>query len=310
MNNLLNHIIEFLTFYYKADIPVERLKKKYAHPESKFMNIDGMQVHYRDEGKKDHATPLVLIHGTSSSLHTWDACVEQWKGNRRVIRFDLPGFGFTGPNPNKDYSLDAYVSFVIKVLNELDVNTFFIAGNSWGGAIAWLTALKHPQRVRKLILLNSDTNSYFKLGKGALGFSLVMKLGSNKLFRPILRYCTPDWSIRQSVKGVYYDHAKIKPATYELYKDLTLSQGNREGLIGRLTTPYTTYINQLKDITTPTLVIWGRHDGVVPVEIAEIFRKGLPNNKTIILENTGHIPMEENPEIIAPMVEDFINLPE
>jgi pimeloyl-ACP methyl ester carboxylesterase len=303
---MIKDLLHALVGFYTPDVPAEKLRKKYAHPESKYMDIDGMQVHYRDEGDKNDTIPLVLIHGTASSLHTWDACVDVWKKSRRVIRFDMPGFGLTGPNPSKNYTLDYYVSFVIKALDKLGVNTFYIAGSSWGGAITWVTALKHPNRVKKMIILNSDTNAYFKLGKGAVGFNLIIKLGSNPFLRFFPRYFTPPASITQSVKGVYYDRSKIKPETYELYKDFTLREGNREALIGRLTTPYTNYINQLKDIKTPTLVIWGRHDGVVPVEIAEIFRKGLPNNKTVILENSGHIPMEENPEIVAPMIEEFI----
>jgi pimeloyl-ACP methyl ester carboxylesterase len=303
---MLRTILDLLTFSFKADIPAEKLRKKYAHPESKYMQVDSMQVHYRDEGNKNDLVPLVLIHGTSSSLHTWDACTDVWKRTRRVIRFDLPGFGLTGPNPSKEYSLDYYAAFVIKMLDNLKVNSCYLAGNSWGGAITWYTAMRYPLRVKKMILLNSDINAPFKLGKGALGFKLAIKLGKNSFLRFIPRYLTPEITIQQSVNGVYHDKSKIKPSTYELYRDLTLREGNRDSLICRLTTPFTNYINEIKNINTPTLVIWGRYDAIVPVHIAEIFKNGLPNNKTVILENSGHIPMEENPEIVAPLIEDFI----
>lgn len=303
---MMKPLIELLTFSFKADIPAEKLKKKYAHPESKYVEIDGMQVHYRDEGSRLDQNPLVLIHGTASSLHTWDACTDVWKQTRRVVRFDLPGFGLTGPNPSNQYSLDYYASFVIKMLDYLKINTCYLAGNSWGGAVTWYTTLRHPLRVKKMILLNSDTNSYFKLGKGATGFQLIINLGAYPILRNFPRYMTPEFTIKQSVDGVYYDRSRIKPSIYELYRDLTLREGNRDSLMRRLRTPYTNYISELKNIKTPALVIWGRHDGVVPVEIAEIFRKGLPNNKTVIIENSGHIPMEENPEIVAPMIEEFI----
>ena len=91
------------------DIPVENLKKEYANEQSKFMDVNELQVHYREEGK---GFPIVLIHGTASSLHTWNAWAKELKKTNRVIRLDLPAFGITGPNKDADYSIKGYTTFL------------------------------------------------------------------------------------------------------------------------------------------------------------------------------------------------------
>ena len=87
----------FIVFTWAPDRPVEDLKARWAPPPSVFIEIGGLSVHLRDEGPRDDTEPIVLLHGTSSSLHTWEGWVQGLKSQRRVIRFDLPGFGLTGP---------------------------------------------------------------------------------------------------------------------------------------------------------------------------------------------------------------------
>ena len=94
------------------DRPVDQLKAEWAPVPSQFLGVAGMQVHLRDEGVRDDPTPIVLLHGTSSSLHTWDGWVAALAGERRVIRVDLPGFGLTGPTPDGDYTIANYVRFM------------------------------------------------------------------------------------------------------------------------------------------------------------------------------------------------------
>ena len=123
------------------DQPVSALAPRWAQAPSQFVPVGTMLVHLRDEGPRDDPAPIVLLHGTSDSLHTWDGWSAALRGQRRVIRFDLPGFGLTGPHPQADYSIDAYVRFVLAVLDTLDVQTFVLGGNSLGGQIAGHVAL-------------------------------------------------------------------------------------------------------------------------------------------------------------------------
>ena len=114
-------MIVLFSVYAQRDIPVEKLKLKYAQSPSKFLPLMGMQVHYRDEGNPNDPTPLILIHGTSSSLNTWDSVVKiivsNPKNKKRIIRFDLPAFGLTGPNPENNYGGPYYINFVDSFLN-------------------------------------------------------------------------------------------------------------------------------------------------------------------------------------------------
>ncbi|MCX7679710.1 MAG: alpha/beta hydrolase, partial [Spirochaetes bacterium] len=136
----------------RPDIPVDKLKVQYAPPPSKFLNLSGLLVHYRDEGK---GFPVVLIHGTSSSLHTWDGWTKALISRYRVIRMDIPAFGLTGPTKERDYSPQAYVKFLEDFLNKLNISKFHLAGNSLGGLIAWNYALAYPQKVEKLVLIDA-----------------------------------------------------------------------------------------------------------------------------------------------------------
>src|SRR5512137_513167 len=89
-----------LALTWEPDRPVEALRARWAGPPSRFMDVEGQPVHYRDEGPRDDPAPIVLLHGTSASLHTWDGWAAALRGERRVVRMDLPGFGLTGPEPS------------------------------------------------------------------------------------------------------------------------------------------------------------------------------------------------------------------
>src|SRR6185295_15535152 len=101
------------------DRPVEELKARWAPPPSQFVDIAGMQVHLRDEGPREDLLPIVLLHGTGASLHTWQGWTDALKDKHRVIRYDMPGFGLTGPSPDGNYTIERYADVVVAVLDKL-----------------------------------------------------------------------------------------------------------------------------------------------------------------------------------------------
>src|SRR5215813_3921746 len=111
---------------------VAELQARWAPPPSQFLAVDGMKVHLRDEGPHDDAAPIVLVHGTGSSLFAWDGWTETLKSDRRVIRFDLPGFGLTGPSPDGVYGSDRDARLLVAVLDKLGVARCVVGGNSLG----------------------------------------------------------------------------------------------------------------------------------------------------------------------------------
>ena len=210
------------------DVSVDSLKPKWASPASQFLTVNGMQVHLRDEGPRDDSVPIVLLHGTSSSLHTWDGWADSLKLTRRVIRFDLPGFGLTGPAASGDYSIEANVAFVARVLATLGATRVVLGGNSLGGWIAWRVALAQPALVQRLILV--DAAGYpFKPKSEPIGFRLARTPVVNRVIRNIL----PRSVVEASVRNVFGDPAKVTPVLVDRYFDLTRREGNRAALVAR-----------------------------------------------------------------------------
>lgn len=138
-------IIAIIIFFGHRDIPLNELKLKYANKDSSFMSVNGMDVHFRDEGNQSDSIPIVLIHGTGASLHTFDVWADSLKQSKRVIRMDLPAYGLTGPFPDGNYSMTHYTAFLKDFLSALGIEHCVLAGNSLGGEIAWNFTLEQPE---------------------------------------------------------------------------------------------------------------------------------------------------------------------
>ena len=299
-------LIVFLVIVLKgaiyADISVDELKKTYANEHSKFIEIEGMQVHYRDEGK---GTPIVLIHGTASSLHTWDSWTKELTKTHRVIRLDLPAFGLTGANTTADYSIKSYTSFLHKFLNKIYLNKFYLVGNSLGGNIAWNYTAEHPEKIEKLILVDASGLPTNKPQPW------IFKMAKTPVLNTLFLYVTPKMVIKDNMEQVYADDSKITDELITRYHKLALRTGNRRAFIDRAKTDFKlgekANYNKLKSIKTPTLLIWGAKDLWIPLNNGKRMDSILPNSKLVILENSGHVPMEENPEESLIILKEFLN---
>lgn len=284
------------------DIPLDQLKAKYTNAASSFIAVNGMNVHYRDEGDQADSIPIVLIHGTASSLHTFDAWADSLKKTNRVVRMDLPAYGLTGPFPDRNYSMVHYTEFLKDFLKALKIKQCVLAGNSLGGQIAWNFTLEQPGMVTKLILI--DAAGYPVNSKSV---PLAFKMARIPVVSNLLTYVTPRFIARTSVENVFFDKSKVTDALVDRYFELTLRKGNRQAFVDRLnaTADTSTYIN-VSHIQQPTLILWGANDLLIPVENAYKFHFYLPNDTLVILSNSGHTPMEESPfESLKPVI-DFL----
>ncbi len=293
---LILAVLIFVASGIRLDIPVEKLKARYANEHSRFIDIDGLTVHYRDEGR---GVPLLLLHAAPSSLHTFDGLVGRLSGRYRVIRLDLPGYGLTGPNAANDYSLQWYMRFLESFLKALRVDSCYVAGNSFGGRLAAELAYEKPGFVKKLVLIDSD--GYPADASGILG----IRMARTPLLRPIVRYVTPRFFIAMNLKEVFGGH-EASDETIDRYYDLLRRTGNRDTFIAVSNQKPGNISDHVRAIRIPTLILWGKADPVFPVRYAEYFHRDIPGSQVILYDGLGHMPQEVLPEKIAADIEAFL----
>ena len=291
-------IVLGIVFYQKDQSP-EEVYKKYALASSQQIALGGVQLHYSDEGNRLDSTPLLLIHGTSSSLRTWDGVTGQLKNQYRIIRFDLPGFGLTGPNPNHDYSTRYYNEVIDSLLKALQISRVIIVGNSLGGAIATQYAIYQPGKVRGLVLVDAAGLPPAKKTTGAIGF----KLAQMPVINQLLTIITPWVLVKKSLQDAYGDIGKVTDSLTAQYFDMLTREGNRKALVDRMRQGWqVTDGNFLTKVEAPTLIVWGSKDRLIPVENAALFKQKIKNSQVHIWDNLGHVPMEEDPDAFSDLL--------
>lgn len=292
------------------DRPLESLVARWAPPPSDFLELKlpGGQiqlVHFRDEGPKTDTTPLVLLHATASSLHTWEGWVKSLSATRRVITLDLPGFGLTGPSPLNDYSDDAYDAFLTLLLDRLQIDRMVLGGNSLGGEIAWIYAARHPERVAQLILVDADgldlPSPTIPPGARMPDWAPLHELVGVFLPRPLLD---------RGVRAMYGDPSKVTASLIDRYFELTLREGNRVALAKRLAQRDPGRHDELlAKIQAPTLILWGGKDAILSPAAAEHFHRAIRGSTVQVFPQLGHVPQEEAPASTVQAVHTFLHSP-
>lgn len=296
-------IVAAVAATWEPDRPLSALTARWAQPPSTFVRVQGMDVHLRDEGPRSDPFPIVLLHGTSSSLHTWEGWARELAQTRRVIRFDLPGIGLTGPALDADYRIERYVRFVAAMLDQLGVSRCVIAGNSFGGQVAWETALAYPERVDKLILVDAAGYPFQPLSV-PLGF----RIARIPLLNNLMEYTLPRRLIEASVRNVYGDPGKVTPELVERYFELTLRAGNRRALVQRFAqAPAGIHPERIPALKVPTLILWGGRDRLLPPGDAQRFNRDIAGSRLILFERLGHVPQEEDPGATLTAVKAFLS---
>ncbi len=293
-----------LALTWAPDRPPEALMTRWAPPPSTLLALQGMAVHMRDVGPRDDPLPIVLLHGTAASLHTWDGWAAALAEQRRVITFDLPGFGLTGPEPRGDYRIERYVQFVVGLLDTLGVKRCVLGGNSLGGEIAWNTALAAPDRVERLILVDAVG---YPLGflDLPLGFQIALIPGLSRLTEIAL----PRPLVAASVHTVYGAAARVTADVIDRYYELALRAGNRRALVQRLRQADNTDRSaRIRAVAQPTLILWGGRDRLIPPAHGERFARDIRTSHYVRFDDLGHVPQEEDPARTVAEVKRFLGL--
>lgn len=265
------------------------MRAKYGGASSQFVDLgEALTVHLRDEGPRD-APALVLLHGSNADLHTWEAWTRAMP-NLRVIRYDQIGHGLTGPNPRGGHSPEAMVAVLERLRAKLGIERFALVGNSMGGSVAALYAMKHPQHLTALVLIDAGGAPRTNPGRGNTGFKLAATPGVNWLMQSITPRRIVERSLRQSVSN----QAVVTPAAVDRYWELLRYPGNRKATAERFSTPRRTFTPaQLGAIETPTLVLWGAEDQLNGPDAARWYARNIKGAELKIYPGIGHLPHEE-----------------
>ena len=303
---MLTALVVALT--YEPDRSVDSLITRWALPPSDFMVVKGQLVHFRDEGPRTDPTPLVLLHGTAASLHTWQGWVAELRGRKRVITFDLPGFGLTGPfigeYPRDDYRADNLARFTLDLLDALHVQRFAIGGNSLGGEVAWRVAAMVPARVDRLVLVDA-TGYAFVPERVPVGFQVARIPVINRIDEAL----TPRPLVAESVRSVYGDPSRVTGELVDRYFEMMTREGNRHALNVRMQEIDTDLAPaRIATLKLPTLILWGAQDHLVPPVNAEHFHKDIAGSQLVVFPGLGHVPHEEDAHATAAPVLAFLGL--
>jgi pimeloyl-ACP methyl ester carboxylesterase len=295
--------------FYKQDIPVEKLEQQYLTNESSYIQVNDARLHVR---KRGDGPVIFLLHGSFSSLHTWNEWENELSKSYTTVSIDLPAHGLTGPNESGIYTTTYYSSLIFALADTMHIDTFYVAGNSMGGNVTWHMALQNPERVKKIILVNAAGYNTLKADsiKKPTERPFIFKVLSNALIANIFIKVTPRFLFNLNLKQVYGNPDQITEEQVNRYYHLMLREGNRRATLQRLNQVSGNRKGIISQIQTPTLILWGVRDAWIPVSHAYGFKEAISNAEMIIFPEAGHIPMEEIPQETVKSVIDFLKIPQ
>jgi pimeloyl-ACP methyl ester carboxylesterase len=277
----------YLYFRAAGGVSASALEAKYVTADDRFIDIDGARVRVREEGAAD-APAIILVHGFTHSLETWDGWAAALKSDYRVIRYDLMGHGLTGPDPKERYAPAERAGVIGEVMDALGVDRAFIAGNSLGGLAAWRFAAENPSRVDGLILISPGAFSLNGVSDEPAEIPAAMKA---------YLMAAPEAAVRASAQYIYADDSKVTGARVAVMRDMMRREGNGAAMIKSLeefTLPEPS--EALARVAAPTLILWGESDVIIPIEQGRQIEAIIPNAKLVSYPGVGHVAQEESPE--------------
>ncbi|MDE2161209.1 MAG: alpha/beta fold hydrolase, partial [Burkholderiales bacterium] len=259
------------------------------------------------EGPRNDPQPIVLMHALAGSLHTWDGWAQALRQQRRVIRFDLPGNGLSGPWTGRyagaDYAAATEARFVFDLLDRLHVERAVLGGNGLGGEIAWRMALLAPRRAAALILVAPG-------GVDAPPPSppLPLRAARLPLWRWFAPWVLPRGLVAQALAAAYGHRDRVSGDLVDRYFELALRDGNRSAYARALHEQQPATPAQLAALRLPTLILWGGRDRLLPPAQGLRLQQAVAGSRRIVIDDLGHLPQEEDPARSLAPVRAFLGL--
>ncbi len=285
------------------DIPYATLEAKYGGAGSGFVELPGgLRIHYQETGSAT-APPVVLLHGFGDSFTSWEGWVPVLSTEYRVIALDLPGHGLTRAPQGYRLTTAGLVDSLDAFAAARGLASFALAGNSLGGGVAWNYALKHPERLSALILV--DAGGWPQ--KPAAHVPLAFRILRYRIGRWFLSHIDNRPLIEDGLKVDVYDPAVITPAFVDRWAEFQRAPGHRAILMSIAPAAMGVATSEaLAAIRVPTLVLHGESDTIIDPESGRKFAAAIPGATLITYPHVGHLPQVEIPERSARDVAAFL----
>jgi pimeloyl-ACP methyl ester carboxylesterase len=282
------------------DTPAAEVEAKWATPPSKFIVIDGVRMHYRDEGS---GPVVVLLHANYSSLFMWEPWADALRDRYRVVRVDLPAHGLTGPEPGGNYTLERIQQLFEQFVDEKGLTTFTVVGTSIGGTVAMRYTADHPDRIERLVLISPG--SLEPRVRGRTTPANVPRAAD------ILGYVLPKSFTRFMLTNDYGDPARVTDAVVDEWYEMWMREGNRLAMLNLLRQYVSGGVeDKIRAVNVPVLLIWGEKNKRVPVALAYETRDLLVNAPEVrleILPGIGHMLVQEAPEASSKLIRQYLD---
>ena len=282
------------------DVPAAEVEAKWAQPPSQFVTLDGVRLHFRDEGS---GPVVVLLHANYASLFMWEPWVAALRDRYRVIRLDLPAHGLTGPEPSGNYTLERMQTLFERFVEERGLERFTVIGTSIGGTVAMRYTADHPQRIERLVLISPG--SLEARVRGRTTPAEVPRVAD------VLGYVLPKAFTRFMLRNDYGDPARVSEAVVDEWYEMWMREGNRLAMLNLLRQYVSGGVeDKIRAVRAPVLLMWGEKNRRVPLALAYETRDLLVNSPQVQLEvlpGIGHMLVQEAPQQSAQIIRRYLD---
>lgn len=268
-----------------------------------FLDLNDVRLYYYAAGSRGAGEPIVLLHGFPTSAHLWSDVVPLLPAGHRVVVLDLLGFGRSDPPSRGPVDIRSHADRVVAILDKLGINFASLVGHDVGGGIAQSVAVRHPHRISKLCLIDSVAFDAWP--------TKAVKLARAML--PLTRHLPASWItqvVRTELLRGFVDADKGAHDVDLFLRPFCESNG-RDALLAHLTAlndAETMAVGaRLKDIVSPTAIVWGERDPFLPVELAQRLHHAIRGSTLEIVPDARHFLPEESAHAVAAAITRLVS---
>ena len=271
-------------------------------PMDHFIRVGDVNFHYREYPGKGE--DVFLLHGFGSSTYTWDGVAPYLqKRGYHVWALDMKGFGWSDKPEGAKYDPITLTEEVNRWMDVMSLDNVTFVGNSLGGAVAVVMAIEHPEKIRRMVLI--DAASY-----NQTDMPFIVRMAGMPFSRGFAKLFFGRWAIKWNMKKVFYHADRVTDEKIDAYYERMCTHGALDAQISVARSldfgVFEKYARLIPDIKTKTLIIWGREDPWIPLKNGFRFRKEIADSVIVVIPECGHIPQEEYPEKTAGLITNFI----